>query len=121
MDLGEELATFNTDFADALARQDFDRLRECYADDAVFLTQGMVTVVGRDEIVKLMQAPSSGSDVLAFETDHALEGGDLVVDIGRIMRGGEAQARYVVVYRRQPDGSLKLAADVVLPGGRDSR
>jgi hypothetical protein len=60
--------------------------------------------------------PRLGSRRREFDSERTLEGGDLVVDIGKIIRAGDMQARYVVVHRRQTDGSLKLVADIVLPG-----
>lgn len=47
-----------------------------------------------------------------------IEGGDLVVEIGTLVRQGEPTGRYVVIYRRQGDGSLKLAVDVAIRGSR---
>jgi hypothetical protein len=73
-------------------------------------------VSGRAAIVEVFEPAGSSSDAVEFETEHMLDGGDLVVDIGNIVHAGGVQARYVVVHRRQPDGSLKLAADIVLPG-----
>jgi ketosteroid isomerase-like protein len=39
-----------------------------------------------------------------------LEGGDLVVDVGRMIMP-QSEGKYVVVYQRQADGSLRLAVD----------
>jgi hypothetical protein len=38
----------------------------------------------------------------------------VVVDVGSILREGVPAARYVVIHRRQDDGSLKLFVDVPL-------
>ena len=116
VDLREELESFNADFAAALARHDVDRIAQCYTDDAVLLTSGVATVFGRSAIVELFEPAGESSAAVEFESERTLEGGDLVVDIGSIIRAGDVQARYVVVHRRQTDGSLKLAADIVLPG-----
>jgi ketosteroid isomerase-like protein len=47
-----------------------------------------------------------------FEVGEVLEDGDLIVDIGRILLDGNRVSRFVGVYRRQSDGSLKMAVDV---------
>ena len=116
MDVSEEIESFNAAFAAALARNDVEQLGQCYTDDAVFLTTGMATVHGRSAIVELFEPAGESSAAIEFDSERTLEGGDLVVDIGNIVRAGDRQARYVVVHRRQTDGSLKLVADIVLPG-----
>ena len=45
-----------------------------------------------------------------------IEEGSLVVDIGRIV-GPSGQSKYVVVYRRQADGSLRIIVDAASGDG----
>lgn len=114
MTILEELATFNEDFADALERNDSQRVANLYTEDAVFLSQGAQTVRGRDDIRELLLRMPSSPERITFETREVLEDGDLVVDIGTLLIGGVGFGKYVVVHRRQADGTLKIAVDVPL-------
>jgi ketosteroid isomerase-like protein len=107
----DQLDSMNMAFAEALAQGDLERLGGFYTEDAVFLRNGVPTLAGRERILELFRGPA-GTGVVSFETGEVLEDGDIVVDIGTLLRDGEANGRYVVVYRRQADGTLKLAVDV---------
>ncbi len=48
---------------------------------------------------------------LRFESRDVMTGGALVIDVGEIIGSAGPSSKYVVVYRRQPDGSLRLAID----------
>ena len=51
-----------------------------------------------------------------FVTDEVITDGSLVVDIGRII-SPTGQSKYVVVYQRQADGSLRIAVDAANSDG----
>jgi ketosteroid isomerase-like protein len=51
---------------------------------------------------------------LTFEIGEIVEKGDVVVETGVLVVHGVASGRYFGVYRRQPDGTLKVAVDVAL-------
>jgi hypothetical protein len=53
---------------------------------------------------------ANGPLILRFETGDVIANGSLVVDVGRII-SPTGRSKYVVVYQRQPDGSLKIAVD----------
>jgi ketosteroid isomerase-like protein len=112
----DELASFNDMFATALAENDPDRIADFYTVDAVFLSQGVPTVSGRAQILEMFRGFKANGEAIAFETGDVIEDGDLVIDIGSLLAGGKPSGRYVVVYRRQGDGSLKLAVDVPIRG-----
>jgi uncharacterized protein (TIGR02246 family) len=110
----EELASFNEEVADALEKNDSERVANLYTVDAVFLSQGANAVHGREEIRELMARMPASAERITFQTRDVLEDGDLVVDIGTLLVGGVPFGKYVVIHRRQADGSLKMAVDVPL-------
>lgn len=114
MTIREELAGFNRTYTEALASRDRARLASLYTEDAVLLETGQPLVRGPGAIAANSQAPS-GADpiIMTFETGDVWEAGNLVVDVGAYVIAGERErhGKYVVVYRRQDDGSLKLLVD----------
>jgi len=114
MTVQDDVASFNEEFADGLARSDADRVSSLYTEDAVFLSQGAPPIRGRDEIRELFLRMPSSSEPITFDSREILEDGDLVVDIGTLLVGGVGFGKYVIVHRRQADGSLKIAVDVPL-------
>lgn len=116
MTLRDEVDQINTQFGEAFAAGDVDRLASFYTEDAVFLEANVPTLVGRASIREKLRGSTLGGRPLVFHSGELLDDGDFVVDIGSITVAGSQVARYVVVYRRQTDGSLKLAVDVPLAG-----
>ena len=112
----DELDALNGAIAKALEERDAEGLTEFYTDDAVFLMNGEPTVAGHDALRAMFAELPPSDHRVTFEAGEILEDGDLVVDIGSIRSGGERIARYVVVYRRLADGSLRLAVDVPVFG-----
>jgi ketosteroid isomerase-like protein len=111
MTIRDELAAFNERFSAALATQDADALVDLYTDDARLLFAGMPMIRGRQAIAKLMGAWLAESPhQMTFQTGDIWEAGDIVVDVGTYDSPGGA-GKYVVLYERQADGSLKLAVD----------
>jgi len=115
----DELNALNIEVAEALEKRNAVGLSEFYTNDAVFLTNGEPTVIGQDAIRRMFQELPPGDHRISFEAGEILEEGDLVVDVGSIHSQGERIARYVVVYRRQPGGSLRLAVDVPIFGAQN--
>ncbi len=120
MSVRGELDAFNEEFADALEARDPERVTRMYAEDAVFLSQGAATVAGRDEIRDLLLRLPPAPERITFKAGEVIEDGDLVIDIGTLLAGGARFGRYVVVYRRQADGSLKIAVDVPVSDHQES-
>jgi ketosteroid isomerase-like protein len=117
MEIRDELAAINAGFGEAFATQDAERLSAFYADDARLLFNGQPIVRGRVAVdTVLREMVSSGPGTQRFETDEVIVDGSLVVDIGRIV-SATAQYKYVVVYQRQPDGSLKIVVDAASSDG----
>jgi ketosteroid isomerase-like protein len=115
MSVRDELEAINARFSAAMAVPDPEQLGALFTDDAVFLSSGRPTTVGREAILERFRQSFDAPVDVRFECGEVLDGGDIVVDIGTILHDGAESSRYVVVYRRQPDGSLKLAVDVPLP------
>jgi len=113
MSLRDELEAINEGFSKALAEQDVERVVAYYTDDARLLWPDQPMIRGREAITaEFANDLRDGPAIVQFETLDVLEGGDLVVDVGRMIRP-ESEAKYVVVYQRQADGSLKLAVDAL--------
>jgi ketosteroid isomerase-like protein len=111
MTIRDELASFNERFSAALATQDTDSLVDLYTDDARLLFAGMPMIHGRQAIAELMGAWLAESPhQMTFQTGDIWEAGDIVVDVGTY-DSPRGAGKYVVLYERQTDGSLKLAVD----------
>ncbi len=117
MTIRDELDAINAGFEEALAAQDVERLAAFYADDARLLFHGRPVIHGRAAVdAALRDMVARGPASVRFVTDEVIADGSLVVDIGRIV-GPAGQTRYVVVYRRQADGSLRIVVDSVTGDG----
>lgn len=114
----DELTAFNERFSAALAAQDANAVVDLYTDDARLLFTGMPMIRGRKAIAEMMGAWLAGSShQMTFRTGDIWEAGDIVVDVGTY-DSPRGAGKYVVLYERQADGSLKLAVDAVsLDGG----
>jgi ketosteroid isomerase-like protein len=111
LSINDELKTFYEEFALALETRDLHQLSQLYTDDAVFITNGAAPVIGNEQIGHLFQGPPTTKRT-TFEVGEVLEDGDLIVDVGTILLDGGRVSRFVGVYRRQANGSLKMAIDV---------
>ena len=117
MSLRDELAALNAAISDAMAAQDLDRIMGFYTDDARLQFAGSPMIRGRADIEASFRADLAGGPMLiTFETLDILEGGSLVVDVGRYTTPTRT-GKYVVVYQRQQDGSLKMAVDTATSDG----
>ena len=105
------------DFGRAFAEQDAGRLASYYTDDARLLFHNTPLIRGRAAIEATMHDwVAAGPQDLVFETGEVLIGGGLIVDIGTIV-GPSSRSKYVVVYERQVDGSLRIAVDAATSDG----
>jgi uncharacterized protein (TIGR02246 family) len=113
----DELDAINAGFGEAFATQDAERLAAFYADDARLLFNGQPVIRGRAAIdATLREMVAGGPATLRFVTDEVIADGSLIVDIGRII-SPNGQSKYVVVYQRQADGSLKVIVDTASSDG----
>jgi len=117
MTIRDEVDAINAGFGEAFATQDAERLSAFYADDARLLFAGAPIISGRVAVdAALRDMVSGGPGTQRFETDEVIMDGSLVIDIGRIT-SATARYKYVVVYQRQPDGSLKIVVDAASSDG----
>jgi ketosteroid isomerase-like protein len=117
MTIRDELDTINAGFGRALLEQDAESLAGYYTDDARLLFHGSPIIRGRAAVEATMRDwVGGGPQVLKFETGEVIADGSLVVDIGTIV-GPSSRSKYVVVYQRQADGSLKIAVDAATSDG----
>jgi ketosteroid isomerase-like protein len=113
----DELEAINDGFGEGFATQDAERLAAFYADDARLLFHGQPIIRGRAAVdAALRDMVAGGPASLRFVTDEVIQDGSLVVDIGRIV-SPSGQSKYVVVYRRQADGSLRIIVDAASSDG----
>jgi len=116
------IRTNDADFAKAAGGKDLDKCASLYLDDAVLFSPGVPAVIGKDNIRKffdrMLAAPNmqfSFSDV----TVDVARSGDLAEDRGSFQltvtdkkgRPATQTGRYVLVWKKQADGSWKIAAD----------
>ena len=111
MTVDEEVRAFNNAFERALAEQDAQALIALYTEDARLMMAGQPVIQGRPAIgTVLREWVKDGPVSIRFETEQILADGELVIDIGHTITAG-GRGKYVVVHRRQPDGSLMIAID----------
>jgi uncharacterized protein (TIGR02246 family) len=112
----------NTKFVDAVKRSDSTTVADNYTDDAIVMASGTEAWRGRDAVRKgftgmMTQAPAKE---FSLKTDDVMVGGDLAVETGSYEmtvqpKGGKEmkdKGKYVVVWKRQADGSWKIVRDI---------
>jgi uncharacterized protein (TIGR02246 family) len=112
MTIREEIRALNQGFSRDLAKQDAEGLIARYTDDAQLLFPGQPIMRGRQAVEATMREwVKDGPVNLRFESRAVLADGSLVVDVGEIIGPSGPTSKYVLVYRREPDGSLRIAID----------
>ena len=113
----------NARFVEAVKRADTtDALAANYADDGIVMAPGAERWRGKDAIRKGFAGMSTATPVREFnlKTDDVVVGGDLAVETGTYemtmqpRTGSEIKdkGKYLVVWKRQSDGSWKIIRDV---------
>lgn len=113
MNTRDELRAINENFADALAKQDVDRVLDFYSDDARLLFHGVPLIQGRTALEEVWREELKEPAQIRFESGEIFEDGSLVVDVGSY-ESARGKGKYVVVYERQADGRLKCIVDAGL-------
>ncbi|HYR41625.1 MAG TPA: SgcJ/EcaC family oxidoreductase [Terriglobia bacterium] len=108
-------------FEKAANTKDVATIANMYAEDATLLPPGSPPVKGRENIRGYWQAffnaGASNAKLRVIEVGSA---SDLAYEIGAFVanlpspQGGtpRTEGKYVVVWRRQPDGSIKMIVDM---------
>jgi uncharacterized protein (TIGR02246 family) len=112
----------NAKFVDAVKKADTTTIADNYADDAIVMAPGTEAWRGRDAIRKGFGGMATGMTTKEFslKTDDVTLGGDLAVETGSYEmtvepKGGKEmkdKGKYVVVWKRQADGSWKIIRDI---------
>jgi uncharacterized protein (TIGR02246 family) len=111
-----DIDALNARFEEALAKGDAAALSELYAPDARVLPPGSPAVTGSGIQQLWAGMMAMGVTGGALKTVTYEEHDDVAIECGEYeMRVGSDVAdngSYVVVHRRQPDGSWKLGIDI---------
>jgi uncharacterized protein (TIGR02246 family) len=111
----------NARFVEAYNRGDVAAVAALYTDDAVLLPPNLEMLRGREAIQQFWAGTRQmGVREAALETVQVEDSGDMACEIGAYTlkiqpEGGQAttdRGKYVVVWKRQGDGSWKLAVDI---------
>jgi uncharacterized protein (TIGR02246 family) len=112
----------DADFAKAAAAKDLDRVTAPYLNDAVLFSPGTPAVIGKDNIRKsferMLAAPNM-QFVFSNVTVDVARSGDLAEDRGSMQvtvtdkkgKSTTQTGQYVLVWKKQANGSWKIAAD----------
>lgn len=108
-------------FSRALERGDAEGMAAQYVDDAVLVPPGGRMIAGRDSIRVFWTPRNPDFRTLAHSltTDRLEVMGEVAVEVGTWRQEGqlrdeaarESAGRYLVVWRRQPDGAWKMQFD----------
>jgi ketosteroid isomerase-like protein len=111
-----DIDALNTIFGQGLEKGDADIIASVYAPDARLHPAGFPTVAAADIRDFWQGAIDSGMTGGSLETLAFEEHGDVALEEGRYqLQAGEDVVdvgKYLVVHRRQPDGSWKLGVDI---------
>jgi ketosteroid isomerase-like protein len=126
-----EIEAANTRFIDAMNRGDTVGMYADYAGDAVLMMTGSPALRGRVAITQTLNQMMTQVTLKdpKFHIDDVLLGGDLAVETGSyewtvVPKQGKPapdKGKYVVVWQRQADGSLKIIRDISNSDGAPAR
>ena len=108
-------------FSRALERGDAAAMTDRYVDDATLIPPGGRLVTGREAILAFWTPRNPDFRTLehSLTTDRLVVTGDVAMEVGTWRQRGqlrqeeptESAGRYLVVWRRLPDGSWKMQFD----------
>ena len=115
------IASANAKYGAAIAQRDAATIRDLYTDDAIVLPPGLAMIHGKAGVEDLWKGSfANGVKAASFQTQDVERNGDVAVETGtftmKIAPEGKAEqtnaGKYVVVWKRQNDGSWKLHRDI---------
>ena len=107
----------NAEFAAAMNKGDVVTAMRVYEDDAKLLPPNSPTVTGKANIQGFWEGAAQALGIrhvsmstvaVEFIDDTAIEQGEYTLDLA----AGEDKGKFVVVWKRQPDGSWKWHLDI---------
>ncbi|MGY1632192.1 YybH family protein [Geodermatophilus sp. SYSU D01186] len=112
-----DIDALNATFIKGVEKKDAAMMASVYAPDGRVLAPGTPAVEGRAAIEEFWKGMlDQGVESGTLKTLTLVEQGDLAVEEGQyeIRAGGAVvdTGKYVVVHRRQPDGSWKFGIDI---------
>lgn len=121
----DDIRAVNAVFERGVADGDVASVVALYTSDAVVLAADTPIVEGPDAIRALFQGfIDAGAVSLALETTSFEEQGDVVIEVGRYTLGLRVEGadvsdvgKYLVVFARQADGSLRFKYDAFSSDG----
>lgn len=113
----------NVRFAAAVLKGDTAALAGSYTDDAIFMGADDPAVRGHDAIAKNFAGMMAGMKLTAFKLqaqdvivagDYAIETGayDMTFTTTKASKPNHGVGKYLVVWKKQPDGSYKMLRDI---------
>jgi uncharacterized protein (TIGR02246 family) len=114
------ISATNRQFEAAFARGDAAGVAACYTDDAALLAPDLPMMTGKQAAQDYWQGGiDMGIKSVSLTTVNLDEQGDTAIDTGAAVaviqppgaQSMEASAKFVVIWRRQADGSWKMAVD----------
>ena len=112
------IAQTNSAFVSGFTRRDFEAVANVYTEDARIFPPGSPPVEGKEAIRGFWAAAAEQMGVSAVQltTVDLEERGDMAIEEGRFVLSGEAgtldSGKYIVVWKRQPDGEWKWHRDI---------
>jgi ketosteroid isomerase-like protein len=102
-----EVDAINAEYVRAMAEHDVAGMISLYAEDASLFFSDTPVLQGSAAVAAFYEDEfKDGPVAITFESTNILDGDGLVVDIGHYAMPSE-RGKYVVVFRRQRDGTLK--------------
>ena len=114
----DEIEKINQELTDRFARGDHAGVAALYTEDALFLPTDKPVARGREQIRETFASyAEDGITDVRFETLEVEERDEVVLELAHshVFRGTEQvrKSLYVIVWRRDSDGVLRLHWDVV--------
>jgi uncharacterized protein (TIGR02246 family) len=114
----EEIAQAYRSLEEAFFRGDADAISQVYTEDAEWLVPEAPPIKGRAAIAQVWkQIVGNGGNTLRIEVREVSESGEWAYEVGGFTAtspdGGVLNAgKYIVIWRRQADGSWKTYRDI---------